>query len=301
MSTTAYFAAEGFERELEDELGANLIARYGRVCLAKGCERDLAWSLNTWFEPEEIEVASIADAARKLKAKAPRWAFAGNKLHRRAELISAQLPKLKKKEFEFRETLPEHGPGSWLLLEHDRILVSARTSARIAGGEIAFVEDKHAPSRAYLKLWELFTLHGIRAPAPGELCLDLDASPGGWTWVLAGLGARVIAVDRSPLDKKLERFDNVEFRKGNAFTLKPSEIGQVDWLFSDVICFPEQLVSLVETWHTSGLARNFVCTMKFKGKTDHASAERLAKIPGSRLKHQFHNKHELTWWLVRDA
>jgi integrase len=47
------------------------------------------------------------------------------------------------------------------------------------------------PSRAYLKLWELFTLIGEH-PRPGELCLDLGSSPGGWTWVLQRLGARVV-------------------------------------------------------------------------------------------------------------
>ena len=29
--------------------------------------------------------------------------------------------------------------------------------------------------------------------------------------------------------------------------------------------------------------------------TDHESARRFAAIPGSQLRHLFHNKHELTW------
>ena len=41
--------------------------------------------------------------------------------------------------------------------------------------------------------------------------------------------------------------------------------------------------------------RNFVCTIKFQGETDHGAAAAFAAIPGSRLLHLHHNKHELTW------
>ncbi len=45
----------------------------------------------------------------------------------------------------------------------------------------------------------------------------------------------------------------------------------------------------------AGKARNFVCTLKFQGLTDHDAAREFAAMPGSRLLHLFHNKHELTW------
>jgi 23S rRNA (cytidine2498-2'-O)-methyltransferase len=51
----------------------------------------------------------------------------------------------------------------------------------------------------------------------------------------------------------------------------------------------------VRRWLDSGLARRFVCTIKFQGATDHATARDFAAIPGSRLMHLHHNKHELTW------
>jgi 23S rRNA (cytidine2498-2'-O)-methyltransferase len=44
--------------------------------------------------------------------------------------------------------------------------------------------------------------------------------------------------------------------------------------------------------------RNFVCTLKFQGATDHDTIAAFAAIPGSRLFHAHHNKHELTWTLV---
>ena len=45
----------------------------------------------------------------------------------------------------------------------------------------------------------------------------------------------------------------------------------------------------------SGRVRRFVCTVKFQGETDHDTARALAAIPGGRLVHLFHNRHELTF------
>ena len=87
------------------------------------------------------------------------------------------------------------------------------------------------PNRAYLKLWEALTLLG-RRPGPGELCLDLGASPGGWTWVLAKLGARVIAVDKAPLDPRSRRCPaSSSARRAPSPSSRPRS-GPVDWLFS---------------------------------------------------------------------
>jgi hypothetical protein len=47
--------------------------------------------------------------------------------------------------------------------------------------------------------------------------------------------------------------------------------------------------------YTQGKAKNLVCSVKFKVPTDHEIARRFAKIPGSRLMHLHHNRHEFTW------
>ena len=77
----------------------------------------------------------------------------------------------------------------------------------------------------------------------------------------------------------------------SAFGLEPRP---VDWLLSDIICYPERLLGLVERWMAAG-ARNIVCTLKFQGETDHAAAEKFAAIPGGTVFHLAHNKHELTF------
>jgi 23S rRNA (cytidine2498-2'-O)-methyltransferase len=181
------------------------------------------------------------------------------------------------------------------LVDAETMLAAAHCTSPFPNGEIHFVEDRTGPpSRAYLKLWEALTLIG-RRPGPGEICLDLGSSPGGWSWVLQQVGAQVISVDKAPLAPEIARLPGIEQRHESAFALDPRIVGPVDWLFSDVVCYPARLLALVERWLAAGTCRNYVCTIKFQGPTDHETARRFAAIPGSQLRHLFHNKHELTW------
>ena len=291
---TGYLAPEGFSPELEEELGDAVRAVHERLVLAEGPARPVAWVANVWHDPLTLKIASIGDAANQLRAIQRNWALYSQAHHRRAALIAERLPKVSAKPLEFGAPAPTAPLGSWTLVEPDTIIAASRCSSPFPNGEAVFVEDKTAPSRAYLKLWEAFTLLGVR-PAPGEFCLDLGASPGGWTWVLQRLGARVLAVDKAPLDPSVGRLPNVEERHESAFGLDPRAIGLVDWLFSDVICYPERLLNLVRTWIAKGEVRRFVCAIKFQGATDFATMREFAGIPGSRLLHLHHNKHELTW------
>jgi hypothetical protein len=86
---TAYLAAEGFADELADELG-DIDIRHGRLLLASGPPRPAAWAANGWLDPQEIAIASISDAAAKLRAIQRNWAFYAPRLHRRASLIPAR-------------------------------------------------------------------------------------------------------------------------------------------------------------------------------------------------------------------
>src|SRR5215510_7373927 len=73
-SRTAYLAAEGFEEELAYELGA-VDLRHGRLLIASGPPRPAAWAANVWLDPQEIAIASISDAASKLRAIQRNWAL----------------------------------------------------------------------------------------------------------------------------------------------------------------------------------------------------------------------------------
>ncbi|MGO8916663.1 MAG: SAM-dependent methyltransferase [Stellaceae bacterium] len=292
---TGYLAPEGFVEDLLAELGPGVSAVHGRLVLAAGPPRPAAWVANLWHAPQRLEIASIADGARQLRAIQRNWALYSQAHHRRAALIAERLPKVSAKPLAFGAPAPAAPLGSWTLLDAGTLLASARCSSPFPNGEVRFVEDRTAPpSRAYLKLWEALTLLGEK-PGPGEVCLDLGSSPGGWSWVLQRLGARVISVDKAPLDPRIAALPGIEFRQESAFALEPEKIGGIDWLFSDVVCYPGRLLALVERWLAAGTCRRFVCTLKFQGPTDHETARRFAAIPGSRLLHLHHNKHELTW------
>ena len=293
--TTAYLAAEGFELQLHEELRrAGVEVRPHERLLIGDKDVAAAWAANIWHDCVELPVTSIGAAAKALRAVQRNWAMYAPLHHRRAALIQERLPHVSAKPIVFPAAAPTAPLGSWTLLAADRLLMAARCSSPFANGEVAFVEDKTGPpNRAYLKLWEALVRLG-HWPQPGERCLDLGASPGGWTWVLARLGATVVAIDKAPLDPKEVAMPGVEWRGESAFALEPESVGAVDWLFSDIVCYPARLLRLVERWRASGLAKRFVCTIKFQGETDHESSAAFVALPKARVIHLHHNKHELT-------
>ena len=291
---TAYLAPDGFLPELLRELGDSVAEVHERLVVTAGPARAVAWCANVWRDPQTIAVESIGDAAAKLRAIQRNWALYSIGHHRRAALIAEKLPKVSAKALVFGTPAPRAPLGSWTLLDPNTVLASADCSSPFVNGEVAFVEDRSGPpNRAYLKLWEALTLLG-ETPQPGQLCLDLGSSPGGWTWVLQRMGARVVSVDKAPLDPTVAALERVEHRQMSAFALEPRDVEPVDWLCADIACYPARLFALVEKWLASGKVKRFVCTLKFQGETDFAAMEKFAALPG-RLMHLHHNKHELTW------
>ncbi len=295
---SAYLAAEGFEAELAEELRRarrRVTAWHGRLALSPDPPAHAAWALECWTAPAEIAVPSVKAGADALRTLQRNWACYAAEHHRRSALITERLPPVKARPLAFPDPAPTGHLGAWTLLAPDRMLASPTKTSPFVNGEVAFVEDKEGPpSRAYLKLWEALTRLG-RYPGPGDRCLDLGAAPGGWTWVLAKLGAQVAAVDKAAMDPGVAGMRGVTVRAESAFGLDPRTEQKVDWLFSDVICYPARLLALVRRWIEADAARNLVCTIKFQGETDHDAAEAFAAIPGAVVFHSAHNKHELTF------
>jgi 23S rRNA (cytidine2498-2'-O)-methyltransferase len=267
--------------------------------------QQIFWHQNCWLEPFRLEFGSINEAATALRAIQRNWAGCLHTQFRRGALIESRLPTISNKPRPFPWQVGDSPMGAWTLLDANTMIASARCSSPFPNGCIEFAEDKQGPpSRAYLKIWE--ALVRLRKwPAQGERCLDAGASPGSWTWALAQLGAQVLAVDRAPLEDRIKALPGIEYMQHDALTLKPQDIGPIDWLFCDVACYPPRLFQWIEKWLTSGLCHNFVCTIKMQGNVDARSIDantvdfdtprRFAEIPGSTLVHLYHNKHELTW------
>ena len=297
-----HVAAEGYLDDLLRELahrGDTVTASHGRLVFARG--GPAAWAQNAWLAPRELPASSIGEGARGLRDIQRNWHLHSVAHHRRARLIAERLPPIRFKPLSFPADPPAAPLGAWTLVERDRLVASPRCRSPFPDGEVRFVEDREGPpNRAYLKLWEALTLARTR-PGPGERCLDLGAAPGGWTWVLAGLGADVISIDRAELDPAVATHSRIEHRRGDAFALRPEAVGTMDWVVSDVVAYPDRVLALARHWAEACPAARLIFTIKFQGPADPAIAYRFLDIPGSRLLHLHHNKHELTWFRLPDG
>ncbi len=162
-------------------------------------------------------------------------------------------------------------------------------------------DDDLAPASSFRKLHEALACMGV-TPQPGDSAVDLGACPGGWTRVLRQYGARVVAVDRSPLAAHLLADPQVEFKAGDAFAWRPAQ--SVQWLVSDIVAFPERIVELIAAWCGQSLCSNLVVQMKFKGEPNWPclnAALAIARQHGyfARAKHFFNDKNEVTLMACR--
>jgi 23S rRNA (cytidine2498-2'-O)-methyltransferase len=180
---------------------------------------------------------------------------------------------------------PETSLVQLLLLSPDRGLLSVAARPRpselrrivspFPKGAVAVPSDKAAPSRAFAKLLEVEQRLGCRISA-GETCVDLGAAPGSWSYVALRRGGRVIAVDRAPLRADLMRHPRLVFHQGDAFKFKPES--PVDWLLCDVIAEPSRSIELLMDWLRHGHARQFVVSIKFKGRERYELLEDLKQL-----------------------
>lgn len=289
--------------ELAPEFGDEAKKRGVRpVEIAPGifsAERDipLYWVLDYWPAAERLAFTSIGDAAKKLRSLGRRWAYAGGVSFRRGQLIAEALKAKKQKQQQFSPAAVHPPCGAFTLASDNQLIYSLHPlKGAFAGGKVSFAEDKTGPpSRAYLKLWEAATLSGIY-PQPGEGVLDLGATPGGWSYVAAALGAHVTMIDRSPPDAGLlKKFPHARFIAGDGLKPARAELEGAAVILSDMACEPAKLLPAVEAWTTLPHLRAMICTLKFHGLSDKQVITAFAAIAGSKIYHLWHNGHELTW------
>jgi 23S rRNA (cytidine2498-2'-O)-methyltransferase len=163
-------------------------------------------------------------------------------------------------------------------------------------GDLPPASDKLAPSRAFAKVVEAELRLGERLQA-GQTCVDLGASPGSWSYVALQRGARVTAVDRSPLREDLMRHPRLHFHQGDAFKFRPAT--PVDWLLCDIIAAPQRSIDLLLDWLAGGLMRRFLVTIKFKGGDEYGLLDTLKRQAPSlcadfRLTRLCANKNEVS-------
>lgn len=189
---------------------------------------------------------------------------------------------------------PERGFIS--IARPDEVARCGASLSRHPAGYLAIPDDKLPPSRAFKKLREAIEVFQLSVRR-GQTAVDLGASPGGWTYVLAQHGLHITAVDRSPLAPALQRDRRVSFVAGNAFTWHPPR--PVDWLVCDVITTPDRTHKLIQEWTLNKLCKHFCVTVKFKGAPDIEELAAIAQFLKAHTTHfdgrqLTHNKNELT-------
>lgn len=295
-----YLSFPKYEADLEAEVlyrkDCEILWKKDQLILVKGKIRPALWAQSHWRNPQRFSITSIGDASKILRQHYPRWSLHSIQAHRRCQLIQEQLRSPASSRIEFL-TLdkPLTPSGGWTLEDPQTLWLSTEVFPPGSVSTVTFAEDKvNPPSRAYLKLWELFAIYQVM-PKRGQKVIDMGSCPGGWSWVLQAMGCEVISVDKAPLAPQIAKLPRIKNLRQDAFTLAPEEVGPVDWFFSDIICYPTKLYDLVQKWRASGLCHRFICTIKFQGATDFAALEAFASIPNSRFVHLSVNKHEVTW------
>lgn len=261
------------------------------------------WARCAMLDPFIVHFDSIGDGACELKKIQRSWAPYSFTSFRRAALIQEKLPYVNLKAKTFPAKIPSGETGLYTLIDDHTMVASAATNTTVPAGRIEFIEDhENPPSRAYLKIQESLSLAShyfdVEIPGKGSRCFEAGACPGGWTWVLVEQGSEVFAVDRAELAPSLMKNDLVTFLAHDAFTLKPEDLGEFDWVISDVICYPERLLEWIKMWLSSGKTKKMICTIKMQGEINWPLIAEFEAIPNSKIVHLNYNKHELTFMHV---
>ncbi len=291
-----YVGKPAYIKELSQEVGS-VSGIYNDLLLSPNLVKTAAFALDIWADVVISPFESISQAANLLKSAGVYWYFHPIENVRRGKLIQEQLRSLPSLESTFPLKKPLPPIGCYTLLDRHTLAYSNKRLKKWPSGHCYFIEDKvNPPNRAYLKLWEALTILD-KIPQPNQTAFDLGASPGGWTYVMQALGTKVTAVDKAPLDKKIANLPNVSFLNQSAFALDPTQLDTpIDWLLSDVACYPERLYELVLKWIEAKAAKSMILTIKLQGETDFAMLDKFKALPNARVLHLFNNKHEVTFF-----
>ena len=174
------------------------------------------------------------------------------------------------------------------------------------GGNLRMRAREGAPSRSARKLEEAFMTFG-RLPQVPETAVDLGAAPGGWTFILARRGARVVAVDAADLvlPETKSLMERVTHVRDNGLRYQPER--PVDWLVCDMIVAPHETLRVLSHWLEKDWMRHFVVNLKLP-KSDAWAAIRQAldlldrhSCPRMQAMHLYHDRWEITLFGSKDA
>ncbi len=298
----------GYLNELEQELvffSRKIFYKNDRLIACESLTNKPSFAQDWWQNAKTLSI----DESAKLK-ELPTWgSFYFTENSKAEKALRRNLKNLDLKRIQWKVPHSFHFQFYTWTIVAETIVYSIQPYHRFPLGWHEFEEDKeNPPNRAYLKLWEVMLVYFDHFEFKYEdlarfTCLEVGASPGGWTWILSQLFKKVYAIDRSELSPKIAKKSNIKFSSGDAFALNPKDYLDVNWFFSDLICTPEKLEEYVLKWLDQSRVECFVCTLKFKGQIRFDFLDnfqkKMSKLGHSQLHHLYHNKNEVTWLFKR--
>ncbi len=107
--------------------------------------------------------------------------------------------------------------------------------------------------------------------------------------------AKVLAIDKAEIMPEIQNMPTVTYESKSGFSLRPQDYPRIDWLLSDMACYPPRLYELTNKWLEKGSVENFIFTIKLQGEDTKEHIDLFRNIKNSTLLHLSCNKHELTW------
>lgn len=282
-------------RELELH-AIEVVIKTDSILLVNGMENFIPiWAQDVWSDCVGTEIKSINQGIEILKKHKNIGSYYPLVKSNFGSMISQKVKNVPLKRIKYQPNHPFNFKfTAWTILD-SFLITSEKTLKRFPFGWHEFEEDKNSPpSRAYLKLWETFTVYGVNIEKT-DTVIEVGSSPGGWTWVLSGLASKVYSIDRAPLADKIAKIENIYHQDGDAFKLNPKDFPEVTWFFSDIICTPEKIYETIQFWLNNSPVKKFVCTIKFKGDCNFDILKQFLAIENSTIVHLYHNKNEVTW------
>lgn len=254
------------------------------TALRNALPRDAVWTLHTVVADTNDGRAELLAAEAVAHELATRWQAAGGSAPSEAGHHATHLVQI-----------------GWL--PAGRMALGANfvgeSLSYYPGGVFRIRSGKDAPSRASSKLEEALSWSGARIGSE-ELVVDFGAAPGGWTWVAAKAGARVLAVDPGKLRPDLMKHRRVRYLCGSAFDFQMPAGETADWLLCDMAWRPMEVASLLAKWGRNRSARMLVANFKLpmKRKVPYAyqiiATLKKAGWKGLKARQLYHDRDEMT-------
>ena len=285
-----------FSKELEAELilsNHQVFFKNEKIFIVARLVENPIWAQDWWPQSKAIPLESKSHILKFLKAMPVLGHFYDSIQSKFGKSLVQDLRNLEKKRIKLDSQF-DFKFFNWTVFD-DCLIYCESPYRRFPIGWHEFEEDKNfPPNRAYLKLWELFTVHHVK-PSSQDTVIDVGASPGGWSWVLSRYFKKVYSVDKAALDPKISAIQNIQYIPGDAFKVDSQKFKDCNWIFSDIICTPQRSYDLILDWTENSSIKNFVCTLKFKGDCDFDIIKKCLSLKDSKIIHLYQNKNEVTW------